>query len=186
MMGTEMEIKKLVDMQKELDKALIYGRIEPLDYIIESRNVQYWMCEIKREKRMKYFKVQELVSEEIYNKYSESYILSRFFDNRMLQTLDSIREHFGALTVNNWSYGGNRTESGLRVQGMKNYNFTSLHSWGRAFDIVSKKYTAEEMRKEILKNQYKFPFIRRMEKDVPWLHIDNYTTNNKYIVLFGA
>ncbi len=133
---------------------------------------------------MKHFKVHELVNKEIYEKYSESYILNRFFDNRLLKTLDALREHFGSLTINDWYFGGKRTESGLRVPKMKFYNFTSLHSWGRAFDIISKKYTAEEMRQEILNNQHKFPFIKRMEKDVNWLHIDNYTTNKKEIVLF--
>jgi len=120
-----------------------------------------------------HFEIYELVPKEIYKKYTEEEILTRFFSIGMLKTIDQLRERFGELTINNWYWNGNRNASGLRVPGSEYYNYKSAHAHGKAFDIISVNYSAQEMRTYIMNNQGEFPYIARIEDNVKWLHIDD-------------
>lgn len=53
-------------------------------------------------------------------------------------------------------------------------SLVSQHLFGRAFDIVFKRYSAEEVRRDILQNQHseEYKRISCVEMDVSWLHID--------------
>jgi hypothetical protein len=122
----------------------------------------------------KYFKLEEFLPKEIFSKLMPETMWKGYMmlDERMLRHADHCREAFGPLTINNWSTGGSRNESGLRVPGMKNYSQYSQHSFGRAFDCVSSTKTGEQMRQFILANKKDFPYVTRMEIGTSWLHSD--------------
>lgn len=140
---------------------------------------------------MKYFNVYEVVDKTTYTKYKDSSI--RFLDNRILETLDIIREILGVpMVVNDWYWGGNNQQRGLRtnicqiVKSKGNELYLSNHCFGRAIDAVSAKMSAEEMRKKIILNAYKLPYPIRLEAGVSWLHFDlNMLPNVPKITMFS-
>lgn len=123
-----------------------------------------------------HFIIQELVPPSIYKKRGEA--AWELLDDRALMMLDKLRKKFGPAVVNTWhsktltAAYGKRTESGLRVPGMKHYSNTSQHSYGRAFDVLFKNYTAEQVREYIQANPGEFPYITSIELGVNWLHFD--------------
>ena len=129
--------------------------------------------------KSKYFKIQELVSKAVYEKYGEK--SWEFIDERIIKILDLLREHFDKpITVNNWIFGGNLHQRGLRankdeiVKNKSDY-YISQHCLGKAVDLNVKGMTAQEVYEDILKNKGKFPLIARIEniKNTPtWVHID--------------
>lgn len=139
---------------------------------------------------MKYFKPYEVVSKTVYTIYRDESI--KFMDNRLLETLDVIREILGVpLVINDWYWGGKNQQRGLRentcqiVKSKGNTLYLSSHCFGRAFDAVSAKMSAEQMRKKIVDNAYKLPYPIRMESNVTWLHVDlNMLSNAPKITFF--
>ena len=141
--------------------------------------------------KSKYFKIQELVSEQVYKKYGEKSWL--FIDEKLIKTLDLLREHFNKpVIVNNWYFGGNLHQRGLRankdeiVANKKDY-YISQHCLGKAVDFNVKGLTAQEVYDEIIKNKDKFYLISRIEniKNTPtWCHID--VANTEKFVIFNA
>lgn len=129
----------------------------------------------------KHFKVQELVPPSIYEKRKEKAI--ELIDERVLITLDQLREFFGLCTINNWNFGGNFSQSGLRTPEAKEYSPTSQHSFGRAMDCKFRDHKAEDIRQHILNNRLLFPYITFMEDGVSWLHFD--VRNCQRIVLWN-
>lgn len=123
-----------------------------------------------------HFKLYELVPENYYNKYGEK--CWQLLDVRALMVIDAIRRTYGPMKCNTWINGGNRTQSGLRVQGQKYYKPRSQHSFGRAFDLISTSFTAEEIRSDL-----KDSGISKLglpdwidsitfEDNVSWIHVD--------------
>ena len=51
--------------------------------------------------------------------------------------------------------------------------YLSGHFLGKADDFMVKSMTAENVRLWLLKNQEKIPFPIRLEKNVPWVHMDS-------------
>lgn len=129
--------------------------------------------------KSKYFKIQELVSRNVYEKYGEK--SWEFIDYRLIKVLDSLREHFNKpIIINDWYFGGNLQQRGLRanydemVRNKKDY-YISQHCLGKAADLNVKGMTAQDVYEEILKNKDKFYLISRIEniKDTPtWVHVD--------------
>lgn len=132
--------------------------------------------------KCKHFKIKELVSEQVYRKYGEN--AWTFFDQKILLTLDNIRDFFGKpMTVNNWAYGGSLSQRGFRCnmdQIVKDKTedgrmYCSQHCLGRAFDFNIKGMDCDDVRRDILNNQDLFPHITRMEhrdNSRTWVHID--------------
>lgn len=118
----------------------------------------------------KYFQTHELVSQRCYRQRGEKAI--QLLDNRALMTLDALREQFGPLTVNNWYWGGERQFSGLRQPGDEHFKPSSQHTSGRAFDFISERFSAAEMRAYIIKHREQFPMITCLEGKISWLHFD--------------
>lgn len=135
--------------------------------------------------KSKYFKIQELVSKGVYDKYGES--SWKFIDERLIQTIDIIREFFDApMTINNWLWGGNLQQRGYRAnkdEMVKNKNgyYCSQHCHGRAVDFNIKGYTTKEVYDKIIKHKQKFPYLKRIEnveKTPTWVHIDLANVDN--------
>lgn len=120
----------------------------------------------------RFFRTEELVSKKVYD--ARGVMALALFDPRALEALDACRTAFGALTVNNWVFGGDRQYSGFRAASEPYHSQYSQHSFGRAFDCVSKTLTAQQMRDFIWEHPDLFPHITFVEegKDVTWLHFD--------------
>lgn len=122
-------------------------------------------------KATKHFNTEELVSKQVYEIIGDAAI--KLFDPKALETLEIIREIVNVpLICNNWAEGGSRDDCGYRdllcTVGAKK----SAHKDGMAFDLISNKMTAQEMRDLIIANQDKLPYNIRIEDNVSWLHFD--------------
>lgn len=134
----------------------------------------------------KYFRSQELIPPEVWKVHGENG-MHLFIDVRVLMILDRIREFFGApVTVNNWHRGGKFKYRGYRPDAYYNGAVlpASQHRFGRAADLDIKGVTAVQARDIIMNHQAQFPFIRRIEDDVNWLHFDVANTFHNGIHLF--
>lgn len=120
--------------------------------------------------KCKHFTIKELVPEDVYKRRGEK--AWTVFDDRALMTLDALRDKFGSLTVNDWSWGGTFSQSGLRTSDSKHYSQYSQHTFGRAFDCKFKEHTAEEVREYVLANKSEFPYIGGLELGISWFHFD--------------
>ena len=145
--------------------------------------------------KSKYFKIQELVSKAVYEKYGEK--SWEFIDERLIKTLDLLREHFNApITINNYKWGGNLTQRGIRCIECRLVKerleegrpYASTHYTFQALDINVKGWSAKDVYEEILKNQKKFKHIKRMENIAytpTWTHIDNKDVGKPNIYIFN-
>lgn len=110
----------------------------------------------------------------------------------ILEFIELFRYHFGKpIYINDWSWGGNFSESGLRDE--KHYGSAesfskslSQHKFGNAVDIKCKSARGAELRQFFIKNKHLFPMISFVEcgpvyktvngvkKEVPmsWAHFD--------------
>jgi len=121
----------------------------------------------------KYFTIEELVSKETLDLYGEKKCWL-MLDDRILKAFDMLRDKYGRIVVNNWATGGNRTESGLRVPGMKYYSPTSQHSFGRALDGILLNADLATVQRDIITDRDTWSMITGLErgKSVTWLHGD--------------
>lgn len=119
-----------------------------------------------------YFKIEELVSPQAYKDRGNK--AWQLLDDRLLITLDRLREKYGSMTINNWSYGGNREWSGLRTADSPYFSKYSQHSFGRAADIIFKNVTAEEVRQDMLESldDEVYEYVNSIELGVSWVHLD--------------
>ena len=122
--------------------------------------------------KCKHFVIQELVSPGTYKDRGEK--AWQLLDDRMLMTLDLLREKYGKMTVNNWKWGGDREWSCLRTAESPWFSKYSQHSFGRAADVIFNDITAEEVRQQILANpdDPTFALINSFEENTSWLHFD--------------
>lgn len=122
--------------------------------------------------KSKYFKIHELVPKALFKKKGEA--CWRYIPQTLIDSIDKLKERFpeGSMTINNYFWGGKREWSGLRTPDSKWFSATSMHSFMMAVDIVFSKYTAEEVRKDIMDNPEVYPHIKGLELEVNWVHID--------------
>ena len=122
--------------------------------------------------KSKHFEIHELVPQYIHNTYGNK--AWRFIDPRLIETIDTLKEAFplGTMTINNYLWGGNRNWSGLRTPRSDYFSETSMHSQGKAVDMVFSEYESEHIRNYIIKNPNIFPHIRGLEMGISWVHID--------------
>lgn len=130
----------------------------------------------------KYFKIQELVSPEVFKRFGQN--AWWFFDPRFLTVSDRLRELFGPMTINDWLWGGEFRHSGLRsiIDTTAPGGSFSLHRFAMAGDGKFRDATAAEVRAYILKHPEKFPEIKGLEMGVSWLHYD--VRNSSKLVIF--
>lgn len=132
--------------------------------------------------KCRHFDIEELVPPHVYEE--RGYKAWELIDERILRTIDTLRDNLGSATINNYRWGGDRKWSGLRTPESEFYRPYSQHSFGRAVDMVFSKVTAEEARQHIFANKEKYPYIYAVELGVSWLHID--CRNTDRIFTFGA
>lgn len=119
-----------------------------------------------------HFGIKELVSEGTYKVRGEK--AWALLDDRALHTIDMLREKYGSITINDWSWGGKNHWRGLRTVDSKYFSTYSQHSFGRAFDLIFKNVSAQSVRDDIKANPNDpaFRFINSYEEGTSWLHID--------------
>ena len=122
--------------------------------------------------RCEHFSIHELVPPHVFHKRGEK--AWELLDERLLITLDKLRQRYGRMTVNNYYWGKNREWSGLRTSDSPYYSAFSQHSFGRAADCLFASKTAEDVRQDILANPNDDDFlsIGSVELGVSWLHFD--------------
>ncbi|AUR86027.1 peptidase M15 [Vibrio phage 1.081.O._10N.286.52.C2] len=132
--------------------------------------------------KCKHFKIQEIVTPQMYAAWGDR--CWSLFDERLLITLDALRERFGSCTINDWMWGGNFKYSGMRDEhfysSVQAYlNSRSQHKYGRAADCKFSAIVAAEVRAYILENPSEFPHVKFIEtgplangKTMTWVHID--------------
>jgi len=127
--------------------------------------------------KCKHFAIHELVPPAIFAKRGE--LAWELLDDRLLVTLDRLRERYGSMTVNNYKFGGEREWSGLRTADSPYYSQTSQHSFGRAADCLFNDTAAIKVRGDILQNPNDpaFQLIKSVELGVSWLHFDIRNSN---------
>ncbi len=120
----------------------------------------------------KHFAIHELVPQQVYEERGEK--AWELLDDRLLVTLDALRERFGPMTVNNYFWGGDREWSGLRTPESPYYSPYSQHTFGRAADCLFKDIKADQVRQYILArpSDPNYRYVNSVEMDVSWLHFD--------------
>jgi hypothetical protein len=119
----------------------------------------------------KWFKPYELVPKFLYDSYGASSL--RFLDNRILWTIDKLRDRYGVIVCNDWKWGGQFDSRGYRPPNDPDGSNLSAHKRSMAVDLAPVDITAEEIRQDIKQNKYPddFKFITLIEDNVNWLHI---------------
>ena len=123
----------------------------------------YYTCE--------HFSIKEFVPEVVWMDRGEK--AWQLMDLHLLENWDSLRDQLGCtITLNNWSWGGERQASVLRIAGQPHYTAYSQHTFGRAGDGLLEEITAEEVRTRIKKRDIILPHPVIFEVDVGWIHMD--------------
>lgn len=124
--------------------------------------------------KSKYFIIEELVDEEVFLKRGEK--CWELINPELIKLIDKIKEKFpnGAMYINNWKWGKDRKESGLRTAYSVNYSPTSQHSLGNAADFVFTEYDEAEVRKYLIEHKNEFPEMKGIEdfSGMGWVHVD--------------
>lgn len=138
----------------------------------------------------RHFRIEELVYPEFHARFrARGDEMFMAFDERALVTLDRLRERYGPVTVNTWHACRDplnaRRMSGLRPMGGAVGAELSQHIYGRAFDCLFVRVTADQVREDMrnfgamgagtrrnVANQ--FEFISRIEEfpGMSWFHFD--------------
>lgn len=119
----------------------------------------------------KWFKAYELVPQFLYKSYGESSL--RFLDERILKTIDRLREQYGVMVCNDWKWGGRFDSRGYRPPNDPDGSRLSAHKRSCAVDIMPRETFSSMIRHDIKQNKYPhvFEFITLIEDNVNWLHI---------------
>jgi len=122
--------------------------------------------------RCEHFAIHELVPSAAYRERGEK--AWELLDERLLIALDSLRDRYGPMTVNDYHWGRDREWSGLRTPDSPYFSRYSQHTFGRAADCLFANTSAEEVRQEILTapEDPSFHLIGSIELGVSWLHFD--------------
>jgi hypothetical protein len=137
----------------------------------------------------RHFDLKELVCPDIYAKFGQ--IAWQFFDDKMLMTLDLIRDQLGPIYVNNWDINGEFDERGFRCiqcslvkKAIKDKRlYVSPHMTGQGVDFDVKGMTAAQVRIWILSNEIKIGFPIRLEKNTAWVHLDTRDAGRKITLI---
>lgn len=118
----------------------------------------------------RHFYTQELVPAHVYKDRGEKAI--ELLDERLLKTLDDMRDAYGPIVINDWYRGGVIQWRGLRTEHSPVGTIYSQHRFGRAADLIFMDVDAESVRQEILKDIHLFPLISSIELGTFHLHLD--------------
>lgn len=131
-----------------------------------------------------HFTIQEMVPPTLYEQIchrGSAWAWTTLFDQRLLVTMDRIRNEFGRMEVNTWHNGGGGLMDieGLKYRGFRPCSCTvgsllSQHRFGRGVDMFPLDTEVKVVRRAILSapNSAMWQYIGAIETDIPWLHLD--------------
>ena len=124
---------------------------------------------------MKFFSVKELVDKQTYNLLGEASI--DLISPKLIETLEDLRELLDLpIIINNWYHGGKFQYRGYRNSDCTVGKKHGAHYKGMAvdFDCYENGHIldADEARRRIVKLLNSLPYIRCIETDINWVHID--------------
>lgn len=130
--------------------------------------------------KCKHFGIEELIPPETLALVGDNDIwkLWMLFDPLALMTLDSLRDHYGVIYVNDWAIGGGDKYRGYRPFTCRVGSQFSQHKRGAGFDLTFMSIDAYQVRDEIRTmtlmqlESAGFQYIRRIEDNVSWFHFD--------------
>ena len=136
-----------------------------------------------------YFCIQEYVPPHVYEARGEK--AWQLIDDRLITVNDLLRKEFGPMIINTWHSDKLQAAYKLRQwSGLRDIEYYrkpwmtseklieefakhwSQHIYGRASDSIFRDADAEEVRRAIMKNPYRYGNINAIEKNVSWLHGD--------------
>jgi len=150
--------------------------------------------------RPRHFIIQEVVCPHVFSIFGEK--AWEFFDDKLLMTLDLLRDQLGPIYVNNYDMEKALrerlglplfTQRGLRCTMcelvrsavLNNRVYVSPHVTAQGADFNVWKMTAAQVRLWIATNYIKIPFPVRLEKSVDWVHLDTRDAGKGMVYLFN-
>lgn len=137
---------------------------------------------------LSYFKIEELVSPEIYEILGDA--SWRLIPQKVLSSLNSLREAFGSpLLVNNWKTGGMYRYSGIRPlgcsEGAKMSVHKLVHPTKTCFDVKTPQLN--RLVELVMKDYAKYGISRIENPDITktWLHLEFSTEKVDRLVVFN-
>jgi len=144
--------------------------------------------------KCRHFILQEIVCQHIYNAFGDQ--AWSFFDDRILHTLDYLRDIWNKpIYVNNWDTGGKFDERGYRcikcsiVQDAIKHDvlYASAHTRAQAVDFTVEGMNVIQVRQWLIGNPSLLPYPIRLEKNAPtWNHLDVCNRGRDKVELFNA
>ena len=131
----------------------------------------------------RFFQPQELVPKKVHTLFTVKEHIYRLFDERLLITLDFVRELFTphlagrGLVCNNWARGGGFHNRGWRPRTSTVGAPMSTHRTGEGCDVCSPVMSVSKMIEVLEANRDKLPFPIRVQRlkngrTPTYLHID--------------
>lgn len=121
------------------------------------------------------FELYELYPKAFYYRWKHiSHILWQLWDDRVLYTLQRLRNRYGKMSMNDWYWEGNNQYKGFRPANCGIGGILSQHKFFKAADPSPVDYTADKIREDILNDPFcnDFKYITCLEMGVSWLHFD--------------
>lgn len=132
-----------------------------------------------------FFGIKELVSPVVYDKWKEQAWM--FFDENVLQDLDTIRETYGSpIIINNWATGlkqcGLRSNMDEMVKSKKTL-YLSAHIMGKGFDLHCNNGHNSKLWQHcynllLHKKLKSFKRLENLKATPNWVHIDSFQTEH--------
>lgn len=133
------------------------------------------------------FTACEFVPKSIYNLRGEKAV--QLMDKEVLVFIDKLRDVLGKrITINDWKWGGQFSQRGLRTSESRYFKPFSQHTFGKALDFDVEGMTAKEVRKWIIEHcelEWIKP-ITFIEDGVSWVHIDTRPTIGDRLVVWNV
>ena len=133
----------------------------------------------------KYFYLQEFVPQEVFELFGKKSLM--FVDERCIKTALMLRKMYGEIHINDWLWGGDRSNSGFRHPYSKVGRLFSPHKSGKAIDPKFIEADVDYVKEDIRNDSmffYKNMGISRIEEGVPHLHIDFFNNGCEDIKFF--
>jgi hypothetical protein len=137
------------------------------------------------------FSLHEFIPQELYSRVEKQelteFVAVGLINPLVYQFIFEFRELIGkSIRVNDWMYGGEFNNRGYRLPSWGGDKNLSQHKNGNAIDFdTPNAYTPQELRKIIVDNQDKWPFLSFIEVDINWVHVDFRYTQHKGIIFWS-
>lgn len=134
-----------------------------------------------------HFLLQEFCYPELYETFGENALW--FIDQRIINIAEFLRTELNKpITINNYHFGGNYKESGLRAFNSYTGTKYSFHRFGKAIDIKVKDVSVKRVF-EFIQGAWKqlsklgLTTVEDIEYTISWIHLDCRNTGSKELLI---